>query len=43
MKTSLTLTVADGHKVAAALIDAARDNGWDDDDINLILDSFHIR
>lgn len=34
MKTSLTLTVADGHKVAAALIDAARDNGWDDDDIN---------
>lgn len=34
MKTSLTLTVADGNKVAAALVDAARDNGWDDDDIN---------
>ena len=34
MKTSLTLTVADGSKVAAALVDAARDNGWDDDDIN---------
>ena len=34
MKTALTLTVADGNKVAAALVDAARDNGWDDDDIN---------
>lgn len=37
MKTSLTLTVADGSKVAAALIEAARDNGWDDDDINIDL------
>lgn len=37
MKTSLTLTVADGNKVAAALVDAARDNGWDDDDINIDL------
>lgn len=43
MKTSLTLTVADGNKVAAALIDAARDNGWDDDDINtdLIVEYAH--
>ena len=37
MKTSLTLTIADGNKVAAALVDAARDNGWDDDDINIDL------
>lgn len=37
MKTSLTLTVADGNKVAAALVDAARDNGWDDDDIDIDL------
>lgn len=37
MKTSLTLTVADGHKVTTALIEAARDNGWDDDDINIDL------
>ena len=34
MKTSLTLTITDGSKVAAALVDAARDNGWDDEDIN---------
>lgn len=37
MKTALTLTVAEGNKVAAALVDAARDNGWDDDDINIDL------
>lgn len=37
MKTSLTLTIADGNKVAAALVDAARDNGWDDDDIDIDL------
>lgn len=37
MKTSLTLTVAEGSKVAAALAEAARDNGWDEDDINIDL------
>ncbi len=44
MKTSLTLTVADGSKVAAALVDAARDNGWDDDDItnDLICEYAHV-
>jgi len=37
MKTSMTLTVVEGSKVATALAEAARDNGWDDDDINIEL------
>ena len=37
MKTSMNLTIVEGSKVAAALAEAARDNGWDDDDINIDL------
>lgn len=37
MKTALTLTVAEGNKITAAFVEAARDNGWDDDDINIDL------
>jgi hypothetical protein len=37
MKTSMTLTIADGRKVAAAFVEAAKDNGWDEDDINIDL------